>query len=342
MPGPELHLNSINAALHGEFIEEMPPIATTTLTACAGILAVALTLFLRSPWIRLVALVAIDGANLWIALVAFNRAGVFVPMVAPFTQLNLTVVLGLISDIAGERLEKNRVRRTLERYVSRDVVRQMLDNPTVYAESLGGVIKPATILFSDIRGYSQVTARSDPHVLVMQLNEYLTAMVECVFRFGGTLDKFIGDAVMAVWGNINTHGPRSDAAAAVRAALAMEEELVRLNAKWRDRGLPKLRMGIAINHGDVVVGNIGSPHRMEFTVIGDAVNVSWKLQELTKEIGVELILSQSVASLIIEHFEVTSLGAVDVAGLPQRCEIFTVARAIDVATEQVADPVGAA
>jgi adenylate cyclase len=176
----------------------------------------------------------------------------------------------------------------------------------------------------------------------MQLNEYLTAMVECVFRFGGTLDKFIGDAVMAVWGNINTDGPRSDAAAAVRAALAMEEELVRLNAKWHDRGLPKLRMGIAINHGDVVVGNIGSPHRMEFTVIGDAVNVSWKLQELTKEIGVELILSQSVASLITEHFEVTSLGAVDVVGLPQRCEIFTIARAIDVATEQVADPVGVA
>ena len=158
-------------------------------------------------------------------------------------------------------------------------------NPRQFEQSLGGVLKPVAILFSDIRGYSVVSARTDPQALVSQLNEYLSAMVECVFRHGGTLDKFIGDAVMAVWGNVRTDGIRNDATGAVRAAVAMREELVRLNAEWKERGLSELRVGIAVNHGEVVVGNVGSPRRMEFTVIGEAVNVSWRLQELTKQLG---------------------------------------------------------
>jgi adenylate cyclase len=174
-----------------------------------------------------------------------------------------------------------------------------------------------------------VTARSDPQALVMQLNEYLTAMVECVFRFGGTLDKFIGDAVMAVWGNTHSEGVRNDAANAVRAALAMREELARLNASWAARGLPPLRIGVAINHGEVVVGNIGSPQRMEFTVIGDAVNVSWKLQELTKDLEADLIVGENVMGLVIEEFELRPLGKATIKGLPQPLEIFEVCGVIE-------------
>jgi len=169
-------------------------------------------------------------------------------------QLNLTILLGLAADFALERVDKRRVRQALERYVSRDVVREMLDRPKVYEQALGGVTKRVTILFSDIRGYSKVSAQSDPHVLVEQLNEYLIAMVECVFRFGGTLDKFMGDAVMAVWGNVRSAGAAQDAVAAVRAALAMREELTRLNTTWRAKGWPEFRIGIALNHGAVVAG----------------------------------------------------------------------------------------
>ena len=329
MPGPEVHLNAINAALHGAFVREVTPALAVALTILAGLIAIALSLFLRSPWLRLGALAVATATGACFALLAFNRASILLPLVAPLAELNLTVLLGLIADLTWERVEKNRVRRTLEKYVSRNVVRELLDQPKLYAQSLGGVIKPATILFSDIRGYSSVTARSDPQALVAQLNEYLTAMVECVFRFGGTLDKFIGDAVMAVWGNTRSEGVRNDAANAVRAALAMRQELARLNESWMARGLPPLRIGVAINHGEVVVGNIGSPQRMEFTVIGDAVNVSWRLQELTKELEAELIVGENVMALVIEEFELRPLGKAAIKGVPQPLEIFEILGAIE-------------
>ena len=249
---------------------------------------------------------------------------IYLPALPALGPLNAIVLLSLVGDFAWERIEKTRVRRTLEKYVSSNVVQELLGSSKQFEASLGGVIKPAAILFSDIRGYSTVTTRTDPQALVAQLNEYLSAMVECVFRYGGTLDKFIGDAVMAVWGNVRSDGVRDDTANAVRAALAMHEELARLNADWRKRGLNELRIGISVHQGDVVVGNIGSPQRMEFTVIGDAVNLSWRLQELTKQMGSALIVSENVAAMVVEEFQVQSLGPAKVPGREEEIEVFSV------------------
>jgi adenylate cyclase len=329
MPGPELHLNSLNALIHHEFIREMPAGAEDLLMVFAAVAAVGLSVFLRSPWLRLLSLGIADLLAAWAALFAYNHASIYIPLICPLAELNVTLFLGLVTDFTLERMEKNRVRRALERYVSRDVVVEMLDNPESYRQSLGGVIRPVTILFSDIRGYSVVSAHSDPHTLVTQLNEYLSAMVACVFQFGGTLDKFIGDAVMAVWGNLRSNGTAHDAVNAVNAALAMQKELAALNEKWRSNNLPALRAGIAIHHGKVVVGNIGSPQRMEFTVIGDAVNVSWRLQELTKEIGCAFIVSDEVRALVAEHFNLRSIGTVNLPGVDTPREIFTVCDSVE-------------
>ncbi len=203
--------------------------------------------------------------------------------------------------------------------------------PTFTGTFLAASPKPVSILFSDIRAYSAVTARSSPETLVAQLNEYFSAMVDCVFENGGTLDKFIGDALMASWGSLDSRGGEADTVAAIRAALAMKERLRSLNQSWKQRGWPELRVGMAINYGRVVVGNIGSPQRMEFALIGDAVNVTWKLQELTKTKGADLIVSESVASLIGNHFDVRSLGLATVDGSHQPCEIFSVGDAAELA-----------
>src|SRR6202008_102338 len=120
-----------------------------------------------------------------------------------------------------------------------------------------------------------------------------------------------------------------DAIASVRAALAMQERIRSLNKTWNQRGWPELRVGMAINHGEVVVGNIGSPQRMEFTLIGDAVNVSWKLQELTKSRKAHLIVSETVASLVADHFDLRSLGSATLDDSHRPCEIFTIGSATD-------------
>ncbi len=323
MPGPEVHLNAINAALHREFIHETSFGSTLLFTAVAALLAATLTLLVRSAWLRLLSLLFLNVAGVFAAIVAFNKLSMFVPGIAPGLQLNLSVLLGLILDIGVERVEKTRIRRTLERYVSKNVVRELLDHPQAYTDSLGGVVKPVSILFSDIRGYSIVSARTNPHTLVSQLNEYLTAMVDCVFRYGGTLDKFVGDAVMAVWGNARTEGVAADATNAVRAAVAMRETLAKLNEDWRSRGLPELRTGIAVNHGPVIAGNIGSPQRMEFTVVGDTVNTSWRLQEMTKEFGCDLLIGERAAELL-DDFQLQSLGFANIRD-QSRVEVFTIA-----------------
>jgi adenylate cyclase len=206
------------------------------------------------------------------------------------------------------------------------LAKQLLDQPTKHQQSLGGVTKPVTILFSDIRGYSLVSAAREPHLLVQQLNQYLTAMVQCVFRFGGTLDKFIGDAVMAVWGNVTTEGVEKDAANAMRAAQAMEQELIALNKSWSAKGWPELRIGIALHHGDVVFGNVGSPQRMDFTIIGEPVNTTWKLQECTKQIGYPFLVSAEVRALTGNEFDLVPLGRVDLPSLTRSIEVFTLAK----------------
>jgi adenylate cyclase len=245
-------------------------------------------------------------------------------------------LFGLISDFMTERIERMRVRRVLERYVSRDVVHELVDHPNAYRDSLGGVTKPVAILFSDIRSYSIVTARSSPQTLVAQLNEYFSAMVDCVFETGGTLDKFIGDALMASWGSLRSRGGQQDAVASVEAALAMQEKLRALNETWTQRGWPELRVGMAINYGEVVVGNIGSQQRMEFTLIGDAVNVSWKLQELTKAKNAKLIVSESIATLVADRFALRSLGSATLDDSHQPCEIFTIGKSDeDMAKKQI-------
>lgn len=330
MPGAELHLNAMNAALHNEFIRELPSRSRAGLTILAAALGIVVSFAVRSPWLRIVALSCFWVGGIALGLAVFNCAACYLPMVAPLAEFTATVLLGLVCDFTLERMEKTRVRRVLERYMSRDVVHEMVDSPAGYTAVLGGVVRPVAILFSDIRAYSSVTAQSSPSTLVAQLNEYFTAMVDCVFQFGGTVDKFIGDALMAVWGSLRSKGPGEDAIAAVNAALAMQKRLAALNRDWRERGWPQLRVGTAINCGEVVAGNIGSPQRMEFTVIGDAVNVSWKLQEMTKKVDAKLIVSGTVAALVAEHFELRSLGPVAIDKSHLSCEIFTVERPIQV------------
>ncbi len=166
------------------------------------------------------------------AVVAYNYFDLHLATANPLLNLGLCGLGAFAVDFTAERLERARTRREFEQYMSANVVRAVLDDPNYAREVARGFRKSVTILFSDIRGFTSMTESTDPHALVTQLNEYLGEMVKCVFQHNGTLDKFVGDAVMAVWGNTPvTKGPEGDAADAVRAATDMLAALEKLNAR---------------------------------------------------------------------------------------------------------------
>ena len=322
MPGPEIHLNAINCLLTGDFITDLPPWPLRLLVYAAAALVLVLSALILRPFVRLVACVGLAACWVMLALWLFNARGILAPTLAPVGMLIVGGFICIASDFVFERVEKARFRRTLERYVSKNVVRKLLDDPKAFDAHLGGVNKRVTVLFSDIRNFTRFSAQTSGQTLVAQLNEYFTAMVECVFAHGGTLDKFIGDALMAVWGNATSAGPQEDARAAARCAIAMQGALAALNKRWRAEGRPVLDIGIALHGGDVVVGNIGSPNKMEFTVIGDAVNAAWRLQERSKEHPGEILVGDPVARLLHGEFKTAEAGEFTVGGsLEVRYEI---------------------
>lgn len=198
---------------------------------------------------------------------------------------------------SAERLRvATQARNNLERYFTPSVASRIASDSG--APRLGGVRQSVVVLFSDIRGFTAVAESLPPTQMAAQLNEYFAAMVDCVFRHEGALDKFIGDALMAYWGVPETHP--DDVDRAVDAALDMQRALTVLNRGWSSRGDPTLTAGIGIHCGDAFVGNIGSPRRLEFTLIGDTVNVANRLCGKAK--GSETLVSDAVrARLTYPH-----------------------------------------
>ncbi len=324
MPGPEFHLNVVGAALRGAMLKETGALADGLLIVGAGIVAWLLASAFRHPLRRALAGVGAAVAYCVACQILYDVAGVVVLASAPVLVLALSNINIFIYDIVLERREKARVRTTLERYVSKDVVRELLDNPQTYFNALNGVRRPVTVLFSDIRGFTTLTESADSSRLVQQLNEYLDFMVAHVFEHQGTLDKFIGDAVMAVWGNIVSQGPERDALNAVATALAMRQSLRKLNEDWKQRGLPELAFGIGINQGEVIVGNLGSSQKMELTVIGDAVNLASRLEGATKEYHLDLLLGENAAALVGKQYLLRRVDLTQVKGKTRPVELFTV------------------
>jgi adenylate cyclase len=321
--GPALHLETMAAALDHQFLRPTPPSWMFALVAAGGLCAWLLIAFVRRPLLCLFALVLLSGGYLFASRLAYDHLG-FLLLTLPV--LGAFLVSGAVSlgfEYALERLEKLRTRRTLERYVSKNLVKEILDNPDSFYSSLKGVRIPATILFSDVVGFTSLSEHADPEALVKQLNQYLSRMTAAVFENGGTLDKFVGDAVMAVWGNVRSRGPAEDARMAARAALAMRRELRVLNQSWHAQGIAPFAIGIGINQGDVLGGNIGSQEKADPTVIGDAVNLASRLEGLTRTYGVDIILGPSTTELVREQFHVRSVARVQVKGKVQPVEIAT-------------------
>ncbi len=323
--GPTIHLSAINAALNHDFIHETPLAIDLALIALAGGLAWILGATIRRPLVRLAVLFATLAGSYAVAQLLYNYFGLLPILISPALTLASSGMAWSAWEQVLDLRDKARLRRTFERYVSRDVVKELMDNPAGWLHTLGGARKDITVLFSDIRGFTTLTeSAKDPHALVAQLNEYFDEMVQIVFANNGTLDKFIGDAVMAHWGSITSEGEAIDAQRAVATAVEMRETLARLNRRWKQNGQLELSIGIGVNHGEAIVGNLGCEAKMEFSMIGDAVNLGSRLEGVTKSYGIDVCLGEHVAPFVREEFALRSLDLIVVKGKTKPVEIFTV------------------
>ena len=322
--GPELHLNAINDALHGDFISIPSEKEIALLIVVMGFAAFGLASILDRPVILGITLAVVSFAFVAATVISLDTFHAVLPFLAPLLTFDASSVFSLYWKWLLERRDKARMRRMFERFVSKNVVKEVVENRASYLHQLGGVRKPVAILMTDLRGFTTLTEESDSTQLVAQLNEYFTGMVNCIFNTNGTVDKFVGDAILAVWGNIHSDGPASDATLAVKTGLRMLASLEGLNAGWVPRGWPILKMGVGINFGEVIFGAIGSEQKAEPTVIGDAVNSASRLEGLTKEYGVDMLIGETVADLVRDSFHLQLVDYVRLKGKARAMRVYCV------------------
>jgi adenylate cyclase len=310
-PRPLMHLNLVDNIMKEDYLRTAPVWAVWGGFLILG-WASLFTLRRAGFWLTVAAPVVLVAAFVAGAFVAFSEIGLLIPVMGP--ALGLTALhVGAIGDqVLRERLAKRNLRQAFSAYVSPAVLESIYKNPGQL--ELGGASREVVILFADIRSFTSLTEVMDAQQLVAQLNEYFAAMVARINEQNGSLHKYIGDAIMAVWGDVTQDGPGIDVGQALRAALAMRASLADLNRRWEDQGRPAFRIGIGLNHGRVVAGNIGAPQRVEFTVVGDAVNLASRIEGLTKKFALSVVVGESVYDLAHERFAFRALSKVRVSG----------------------------
>ena len=325
MPGPEVQAQMMATLLDHSSLGEPAPIFDAALTLLMLALTLAICLWIHHALLKALLLAGTAVAFLVTCQIAFGPGHSVLLMMPPLFCLGLTGSFGVVFQFALEQIERRRFRNFLDVYVSENVARAILDDKRSFEEALRGRKQPVTILFSDIRGFTTMTESTDAEKLVAQLNEYFLEMVGIVRQEGGTLQKFIGDAIMAAWGDTHSDGFEVDAQRAVSAALQMRPALAKLNDRWKDNpDRAKLAIGIGVNHGEVIVGNIGHPKRMEFTVLGDGVNLAARLESATKQFHMDILVGEEAEKLTQDQFVYRGVDLLTFKGKTRPVEVFGV------------------
>ncbi len=310
-PGMEVNANIIDNILNRDFLFVPPwaPYFNLLLVLVIGTV-MGLTIPRLSAWRGTLVAIAVTGLWLITAEYLFQGKGMWIFILPPLLAIVLSyTVLTLIRYITVERVGRQ-IRNAFQFYVSGAVVREILKDPSML--TLGGERKDISVLFSDIKGFTSLSEGLSPEDLVQILNEYLTKMTDVVFSHMGLLDKYIGDAIMAVYG---APLPQPDhPLKACLTALDMRADLMELQKRWESTGRPKLEIRIGINSGYAVVGNMGSKKRFDYTVMGDNVNLASRLENLNKVYNTKILISENTYVNVKDDISVRELDLVRVRG----------------------------
>ncbi len=320
-PGVYLHASVYSNIIRGDFLRY-----TGQLITSLSILLLSVTVTIAILWSRniiyyqlgvpfLLAFLYISASFWW-----FGHNTVF-DIIAPTLSIVISWMgtFAFLSIIEGK--DKRKIKRMLSQYVSPSILSTLIDkSPQDVLRAGGGSKENLTILFSDIRGFTSISERLEAEKVVELLNGYLSEMVDVIFRHEGTLDKFIGDAIMAFWGapiRISDHGKRT-----VLAALDMRRQLEAFNQGLVAKGLIPLDMGVGINTGEVILGNIGSEKKLDYTIIGDNVNLASRMEGLTKEYGSPILITESTYEEVKSSIPCRIIDMVRVVGRKKGIRIY--------------------
>jgi adenylate cyclase len=325
MAGVEIHAQAAEMILQGSYLADQDPLITVLAILSLSLLTGAILVRWQPV---LAAFTALFCFAVYVVLAIFyglsseqqvNQSSTFTILNAVFPGVAmLGTTLGVMFyRIVFEEAEQRATRGAMGKYLSPTVLQEVLRDPATL--HLGGQKREMTVLFSDIRGFTTLSERIEPELLVHFLNEYLTAMTELIFEQEGVLDKYRGDGIMAFWGAPSDQPDH--ARRACHAADAMARRLPELQQAWTALGLPKLNIGVGINSGTMTVGNVGSKQRFDYTVVGDAVNTAARLEEANKEYRSQILIGETTRRMVEGDFTTRSLGLVQLRGLSASSEI---------------------
>lgn len=326
VPGPEIHAHILADLMAGRPLQEAGLATQLSIAALLALLVTAGSIYIQSALRKLIGIILLVLAFAVLSQWYFESRFWIIPVFIPLFSLILPGIFGLAWDFIQEQYQRRRLRGVLDRYVSPNVASVIIQQDREsFAAAMKGEKRPICVLFSDIRSFTSWSENTDPTDLVDQLNEYFGGTVEAILKQEGTLQKYIGDALMAVWGDTHTHGPEEDARRSLRAALHMFDALDEMNKKWQaNPQRTPLKIGVGLNQGEAVVGNLGHPQRMEFTVLGDAVNFAARLESATKQFDQSILISDSIRDLAGDEFVFRQIDKLQVKGKKKPVEVYTV------------------
>jgi adenylate cyclase len=316
MPGVEIHANNIQTIIDNKFLRDQS--ALSMWLTLLGIIALNIFLFAR---LRIRFSLPILFAELFAVVVAGIIAydqRIFLNVVYPIIAIGLTFIGTFLLRFLLEQSGRKFIQTAFGHYINKTVVEQILKDPKVM--EIGGAKRDVTVFFSDIADFTNISEKMEPEQLVKFMNQYLEGMTNVIIESQGTLDKYIGDSIMAFWGAplpLPTHPDNC-----CRAALDMQKKLVTFRAECLKQGLPAINIRIGINSGEVIVGNMGSEGRFDYTVMGDNVNLASRLESINKQYHTEIIISEFTYEQVKEKFVCRELDQIRVKGKDKPVRIY--------------------
>jgi adenylate cyclase len=315
-PGVFIHAAALDAVLTGNLIGPLPPISRAFFAAIAAMIGALLGLLLR-PWIAALAMLLLGAVEFAAALLLLG-AGWWLPLSIPLGAAPLALVVAYIVRFLVEERRRRRVQYAFSHYLAPAIVDELAESDT--GLQLGGELRELTVMFADLSGFTALSGKVGPTELMTVTNAYLGILVEAVETTGGYVDKFIGDAVMGVWG---APAPNIDhAAAGARAALRAVDNILAAKAVADAAGAHGYSVKIGLNSGPAVVGNVGAPRRYNYTAVGETVNIAARLESVPGDYGCRIVVGPRTAELVADRFVLCELDWIKVKGKEEAIAIY--------------------